>query len=174
MKNLLLLLLSFLIVVPLYGQQKKLTTSEEQSALVVSSISGGLCYIQKGKKRTPLTLGVSLCGNDILVLETGSTMIAVEPKAVLRYTFKGAYTGSVRNYIKKNEQNCVKSISLKYVDYLLSQAFKGRKNKSGEHEDDEATVFRKAGLENDSIILSLKTIDSLYHTIDSLSPPAKK
>lgn len=174
MKNILVIILTFLIVAPLYGQQKKTTTPEEQSALVVSSISGGLCYIQRGKKRMPLTPGVFLSGNDIVVLETGSTMIGVEPKAVLRYTFKGAYTGSVRNYIKKNEQNCVKSISLKYVDFLLSQAFKGEKTKSGDHEDDEATVFRKAGLENDSIILSLKTVDSLYHTIDSLSPPAKK
>ena len=173
-KTILSFLLTLFLLTTLFGQQKNSSLQEDQSTLVVSSISGGECFLQKGKKRLPVTSGTSLSSNDIIVMEAGSTMIAVEPAAVLRYTFKGAYTGTIRNYVKQNEQNCVKSISLKYVDYLLAQAFKKVKSNPANQEDNEATVFRKVGIENDSMTLSLKTIDSLYHTIDSLSPPVQK
>jgi len=174
MKLILVSLLSLFLLMPLHGQQKQSSPSEEQSTLVVSSISGGQCFLQKGKKRIPITPGAFLYNNDIVVMDAGATMIAVEPTAVLRYTFKGAYTGAIRNYVKKNEQSCVKSISLKYVDYLLAQASRGSKSDSGNKEDNEVTVFRKTGIENDSVVLPLKTVDSLYQAIDSLSPPAKK
>lgn len=168
------LLLSLFMIMPLYGQSKKDSKQEDQATLVVSSVNGGQCYLQKGKKRIPVSPGTSLSNNDILVMEAGAIMVAVEPIAVLRYTFKGAFTGVIRNYVKQNEKNCIKSISLKYVDYLLAQAFKGKKSNSGAIEDNEVTVFRRVGIENDSVVLSLKTIDSLYHTIDSLSPSVKK
>lgn len=166
-------ILIFLLSMPIYGQQKRDINKEENSKLVTSSIAGGQCFLQHGKRRLPVRPGTPLSHKDIVVLNAGTTLIAVEPKAVLRYTFKGPYIGTIRNYIQQTNNTCIKSITLKYVDYLLAQAFKGRKHNSRNIEDDDATVFRKVGIENDSVIISLKTMDSLYNVIDSLSPQVK-
>lgn len=159
---------------PAYSQQKKKpaepASPEEKVSMVISSISGENSFIQQGRKRIPIAPGSILSESTIVVLEPDVTMIAVEPTAGVRYTFKGAYAGSVRNYVKQNEQNCVKSISLKYVDYLLKLAAQGRNPNAGTPEDNVATVFRKTGLEKDSTVTPATTEDSLYHATDSLSP----
>lgn len=163
MKNILhlLILLSFSMM--------SLAQNKPTEKLIVSSISDTGAYIQKGKKRIVITQGSTLSSNDIIALKPGMTMIAVIPSANLRYTFKGAYTGVIMNYIKQNEKSCVKTITTKYMSYLLQQAFRGRKDDSGALEDNEATVFRKVGLDGDSVTMSLKSVDSLYTAIDSLS-----
>lgn len=163
MKNLfqLLLLLSFSLMS--FAQNKP------TEKYVISSISDNGAYIQQGKKRIAITQGSTLSGRDIIALKPGMTMIAILPSANLRYTIKGAYTGAFMNYIKQNKESCVKTITSKYMNYLLKQAFHGRKDDSGALEDNEATVFRKSGLDNDSVTMSLKSVDSLYTTIDSLS-----
>lgn len=163
MKTTLSFLLLFFLSLPFYGQQKQAET------LVVSSISDAGGYLQKGKKRVDLKPGTTLSSSDIIALKPGATMVAVTPSAGLRYTFKGAYTGVIKNYIKQNEKSCVKVVTSKYMNYLLEQAFRGRRDESGAQEDNEATVFRKVGLDSDSVTMSLKSIDSLYTTIDSLS-----
>ena len=164
MKTYLTILLAFFLLMPAdtFSQRKS-------EPLVVTSLSGGTCYRPKGKSKIEIRVGSKLTEKDIIIIESGVTMIAVAPAQKLRYTFKGVYTGMIENYIKQNETSCVKSITAKYVNYLLAQAFHRGKDDSGAKEDNEVTVFRKVGLENDSVTLSLSAVDSLYNTIDSLS-----
>lgn len=162
MKTYLTILLAFFLIMPAYAQKKS-------EPLVVTSITGGNSYRQKGKTKIEIKTGSKLTEKDIIIIDPGVTMIAVAPAQKLRYTFKGVYTGIIENYVKQNETSCVKSITAKYVNYLLAQAFHRGKDESGATEDNEVTVFRKVGLGCDSVTLSLSAVDSLYNTIDSLS-----
>ena len=144
-------------------------SAQKIGELVVSSHSGGRCLLQKGRKRTSIERGTKLSERDIIILDADAILVLVEPRADKRYSFKGAYTGDIRSYVRKNQLICVKTITKKYMNYLLSQAFGGSASTSGQYEDSEATVFRHTDLEGDSVTMSLRTVDSLYQTIDSLS-----
>jgi hypothetical protein len=155
-----LLILSLLMAVPSFAQKK--------GELIVSEIKGSM-QMQQGKTRSDMKVGQRFEGNKIILLEENSMAIVLEPKEDKRYMLKGPWTGSVRNYIQRYENSCVKVIGKKYMIYLLSQALSGNHEAKGREENSHATVFRKGDILDDSITISLRSMDSLYRTIDSLS-----
>ena len=144
-----------------------MASAQSSRDLLISEIKGSV-QRQVGKEKVEMKKGEHILGQDILIVGEGTTMILLEPRYCNRYTVKGPYTGTIRNYIQRNEQSCMKNVTRKYMNYLISQALRGHKH-SNMPEDDHATVFRKGDTMFDSITVSMKSIDSLYHTIDSLS-----
>ena len=144
--------------------------AQSSSTFVVSEVTGSV-HKQNGKQKQQLYPTLTIAGKDMLILGSGATLILLSPKDNIRYTLKGTYTGTLTNYVKRNQQNCAKSITSKYMNYLLARTFRNKEN-LGQLEDDHATVFREGDdiLDEDSITISVKSMDSLYHTIDSLSP----
>ena len=137
--------------------------------LLISEIRGGNVMRQVGRERVEMTPSLHVMSQDILIISDGTIMILLEPKECKRYTVKGPYTGTMHNYIQHNEESCVKTVTAKYMNYLISQTLRTHKKGNGRNEDDHATVFREGDGILDSITVSVKSIDSLYHTIDSLS-----
>ena len=137
--------------------------------LLISEIRGGNVMRQVGRERVEMTPSLHVMSQDILIISDGTIMILLEPKECKRYTVKGPYTGTMHNYIQHNEESCVKIVTAKYMNYLISQTLRTHKKGNGRNEDDHATVFREGDGILDSITVSVKSIDSLYHTIDSLS-----
>lgn len=157
----LLFLLSLILTIQTFAQNR--------GELVISEIKGGTMQLQDGKERKELKVGNRIEGTSIILLDEKTTVVILEPQLLMRYTLKGAYTGSVRNYIQRNEKSSIWPIGKKYMNYLLSQALKGHHESKESEETSHATVFRKTDLLDDSVTISVQGMDSLYHTIDSLS-----
>lgn len=149
------------LIVPL------IVSAQNSRDLLISEIKGSV-QRQSGKEKVEMKRGEHILAQDILIIGESTTMILLEPRYCNRYTIKGPYTGTLHNYIQRNEQSCMKNVTRKYMNYLISQALRGHK-RYNDPEDDHATVFRKGDSMFDSITVSMKSIDSLYHTIDSLS-----
>lgn len=141
--------------------------AQTRGEFVVADIRGTL-HRQMGKTRELIEKGMYLEGTDILVLGENTTVVLLEPKNGIRYTLKGPYAGSSRNYIQRYAMSG-KKISDTYMNFLLSQAFDKRKSTKGSNENSQATVFREGNsIFEDSVTMSIKSVDSLYRTIDSL------
>ena len=136
--------------------------------LLVSEVTGSVQF-QLGKERKVVVPQQKLNERDILIMGESSMLILLNPGQNKRYTVKGPYTGALHNYIQRNGQSCVKDITSQYMKYLVTQLFKKQKKGKGSSEDGTTFTLREGEGMIDSITLSVKTIDSLYHAIDSLS-----
>ena len=139
---------------------------------IISEINGGSVLKLDGKNKIEVKEGDRISGLDKLLISEGATMILLEPKPCNRCTVKGSYTGTIPNYKQRNQNSCVMTITEKYMNYLLSQI--GHKKHASGDNSTTATVYRgshrKKATSDDSILMPVKSIDTLYHIIDSLSP----
>ncbi len=142
--------------------------AQDSKRLVVEKVQGTVHY-QAGKSRSLLKQGERLSNRDVLILPQNTSVILLAPKANKRYTLEGPYTGNTKNYVKKNERNCVMSVTSKYMNYLLRKAIQAHGNDKGATEDDHATVFRKGNdMLDDTDSIPTTETDSLHQKNDSI------
>ena len=146
MKNVIILIL--LLMAPCLFAQEKVS-------YLVSDIEGNVRF-HKGKERVELIKGQTLSEDDILTVSANSSVVLLNPRESKMYTVKGIYSGTLEKYVKRNEQNCVTTVTKQYMRYLLAQML-NKKKRAEQTEDGTATVFRSL----DSII---QTLDSIPET----------
>lgn len=147
MKNVIILIL--LMMAPCLFAQEKVS-------YLVSDIEGNVRF-HKGKERVELIKGQTLSEDDILTVSANSSVVLLNPRESKMYTVKGIYSGTLEKYVKRNEQNCVTTVTKQYMRYLLAQMLNNKKKRAEQTEDGTATVFRSL----DSII---QTLDSIPET----------
>lgn len=147
MKNVIILIL--LMIAPCLFAQEKVS-------YLVSDIEGNVRF-HKGKERVELIKGQTLSEDDILTVSANSSVVLLNPRESKMYTVKGIYSGTLEKYVKRNEQNCVTTVTKQYMRYLLAQMLNNKKKRAEQTEDGTATVFRSL----DSII---QTLDSIPET----------
>jgi hypothetical protein len=147
MKNVIILIL--LLMAPCLFAQEKVS-------YLVSDIEGNVRF-HKGKERVELIKGQTLSEDDILTVSANSSVVLLNPRESKMYTVKGIYSGTLEKYVKRNEQNCVTTVTKQYMRYLLAQMLNNKKKRAEQTEDGTATVFRSL----DSII---QTLDSIPET----------
>lgn len=149
-----------------------LFAQDNKEFYVVSEITGGSVVKLAGKDKIEIKEGDQFSSSDKVLINEGTTMILLEPTPRIRCTVKGYYTGTIPNYKQRNQNTCVKTVTAKYMNYLLSQV--GSKNNAKRDESTGVTVYRgsrrKKASKDESIMMPVKSIDTLYHIIDSLSP----
>ena len=147
MKNVIILIL--LLMAPCLFAQEKVS-------YLVSDIEGNVRF-HKGKERVELIKGQTLSEDDILTVSANSSVVLLNPRESKMYTVKGIYSGTLEKYVKRNEQNCVTTVTKQYMRYMLAQMLNNKKKRAEQTEDGTATVFRSL----DSII---QTLDSIPET----------
>ena len=147
MKNVIILIL--LLIAPNLSAQNKVS-------YLVSDIEGNVRF-HKGKERVELIKGQTLSEDDILTVSANSSVVLLNPRESKMYTVNGIYSGTLEKYVKRNEQNCVTTVTKQYMRYLLAQMLNNKKKRAEQTEDGTATVFRSL----DSII---QTLDSIPET----------
>jgi len=147
MKNVIILIL--LMIAPCLFAQEKVS-------YLVSDIEGNVRF-HKGKERVELIKGQTLSEDDILTVSANSSVVLLNPRESKMYTVNGIYSGTLEKYVKRNEQNCVTTVTKQYMRYLLAQMLNNKKKRAEQTEDGTATVFRSL----DSII---QTLDSIPET----------
>jgi hypothetical protein len=147
MKNVIILIL--LLMAPCLFAQEKVS-------YLVSDIEGNVRF-HKGKERVELIKGQTLSEDDILTVSANSSVVLLNPRESKMYTVNGIYSGTLEKYVKRNEQNCVTTVTKQYMRYLLAQMLNNKKKRAEQTEDGTATVFRSL----DSII---QTLDSIPET----------
>lgn len=147
MKNVIILIL--LMMAPCLFAQEKVS-------YLVSDIEGNVRF-HKGKERVELIKGQTLSEDDIVTVSANSSVVLLNPRESKMYTVKGIYSGTLEKYVKRNEQNCVTTVTKQYMRYLLAQMLNNKKKRAEQTEDGTATVFRSL----DSII---QTLDSIPET----------
>jgi len=130
--------------------------AQEKVSYLVSDIEGNVRF-HKGKERVELIKGQTLSEDDILTVSANSSVVLLNPRESKMYTVKGIYSGTLEKYVKRNEQNCVTTVTKQYMRYLLAQMLNNKKKRAEQTEDGTATVFRSL----DSII---QTLDSIPET----------
>ena len=120
MKNVIILIL--LLMAPCLFAQEKVS-------YLVSDIEGNVRF-HKGKERVELIKGQTLSEDDILTVSANSSVVLLNPRESKMYTVKGIYSGTLEKYVKRNEQNCVTTVTKQYMRYLLAQMLNNKKKTS--------------------------------------------
>lgn len=154
MKKYLSILLLLLLSVAAHAQNSR--------DLLVSDISGGSVMRQMGRERVEVKKGQHILNQDVLIISDGVTMKLLEVKACKYYTVKGAFSGTIRNYIQRNQKSCIRSVTTKYMNFLVHQVFQAQDDKGkGQYEDAHATVFREGDSMLDSIADPVSPAESI-------------
>lgn len=95
--------------------------AQDNDVLIVYAISDGTVQLRQGRKKSDLVTAQKITGKDILVIGKGVTLTLLDPGKCDQYVLKGAFTGTVASYLKRNEQDCVRHISKTYFNYLYSR-----------------------------------------------------
>ncbi|MBQ7572483.1 MAG: hypothetical protein IJT19_09645 [Bacteroidaceae bacterium] len=138
------------------------SSAQNSRDLLVSDISGGSVMRQMGRERVEVKKGQHILNQDVLIIGDGVTMKLLEVKACKYYTVKGAFSGTIRNYIQRNQETCIKNITSKYMNFLVHQVFQAQNDREkGQYEDAHATVFREGDSMLDSIAAPVSPADSI-------------
>lgn len=150
-------IITFLAVIVVTSMLCSYSASRQE--LVVSKIQGAV-MLQDGTDKVQLSQGRRLSLSDIVVLPEGSNITLLDPVARKQYLLSGDYIGTIDKYIQDNSNNCTKTTTEKFMNYLLAQVYKGNKPVRSNIEDDHATVIREVDLfSTDSV--SAQISDSL-------------
>jgi hypothetical protein len=129
----------------------------------VCAISDGTVQLRQGRKKSDLETTQKITGKDILIIGKGVTLTLLDPGKCDQYVLKGAFTGTVDGYLKRNEQGCVRHISKTYFNYLYSRMINPKVYAMESEEIITTSALRKG----DSILLNTAS-DTLIPSIDSM------
>lgn len=157
MKQFLTLFAAIAIAIIVYAH------TEGGQKLLVSKLQGTV-LLQNGTEKVALSVGQKISSNDIVILSEGSVLTLLAPVERKQYSVSGNYVGTISKYIEDNATNCTKETTAKFMNYLLSQIYRGSSSGRKNIEDNHATVFRDGViLLDDSTCVQLQ--DSLLQDV---------
>ena len=92
--------------------------SQDGKLLIVDDVKG-TAISRDGKEKKELRAGMRMNEDCILILSKKDTLVLLDPVGLKQYTLHGSFTGTLKKYVKQDQESGVKATTEIYMNHLL-------------------------------------------------------